>query len=1056
MSAMKRGLLLGFAAAVNAVAQCLLYPVPLAQRVAEAELIVEGRLERQQVLYEPIRPMLYTVWRLRVTKLFMGEYAADTLLLVHEGGRTDTLWVEVHPSAPLAEGVVGTFLLRRARAEVGAQLSAPAFELVAGPQGVLVYELQSGWAWDPFARYPIGELYRSLEQLVGQPYRERAPLPLSWQPRKDAPARPLATITGFTPTQITAGTFDTLRIFGSGFGSTPGSVQFPHADYGGSQWFTAPSNHIVLWSDTEIRVIVPTEAGTGNFRVVTSNNETVQSPSALSIPYAVLTLSSGGRRYRVRLVNANSAGGYTLVPNASFAANTDAFNAFKRALQTWRCGTYVNFGLAQTTTTVQCAADDGINVVSFDNTSCNLPSGVLGVTYNYYGGCSAGGNSYWYRRGMDLIFRRPGAGINWNFGPQPPGTGQYDFESVVLHELGHAHLLGHVIAPNTLMHYAIGPGVMIRTLGAQTDQAGGLYVMQYSTVSAPCGPSAIVALNSSNCVIGAPVARFGAQPLSGCPPLTVQFFDSSAGNPTAWEWDVNGDGVVDYTTQNCVHTYQQPGQYTVRLVVRNSAGSDTLIRPQYITVYELPQVDAGPDRTVCAGEAVRLGGNPTAQGGAPPYTYQWSPATGLDNPSAPNPTARLTSSMQYVLTVTDARGCRSSDTVTVVVQPLPQPRLSVVGAAQFCQGDSARLVAPSGYRRYRWNTGDTLPSITVRTGGLYWVVVTDQYGCSGSSDTVQITVFARPQAQVSGGSRVCRGDTARYSAAFPGAGDTYSWEVRGGRIVSGQGMPSVLVLWDTAGSGWVRLQQSTPQGCTAQSEPLSVAVLELNPPTVRVLGPSAFCEGDSTVLEAEAGYVRYRWNTGDTTRRLTVRTAGSYTVEVVSAEGCRAVSAPVQITVHPLPPKPSIERRGDTLECQSSVAIGYQWYLNGEPLPGERFRRLVAQRSGQYAVAIVDSNGCRAISDPVDVVISVQEPALGQPWACLPNPVTGQLRVVLPEDVSELVVVNVLGQVVLRSTPSVPAQWSIQLALEQLPPGVYSLWVVRGGKPQVWCRFVKM
>jgi hypothetical protein len=278
---------------------------------------------------------------------------------------------------------------------------------VAGPQGVLVYELQSGWAWDPFARYPIGELYRSLEQLVGQPYRERAPLPLSWQPRKDAPARPLATITGFTPTQITAGTFDTLRIFGSGFGSTPGSVQFPHADYGGSQWFTAPSNHIVLWSDTEIRVIVPTEAGTGNFRVVTSNNETVQSPSALSIPYAVLTLSSGGQRYRVRLVNANSAGGYTLVPNASFAANTDAFNAFKRALQTWRCGTYVNFGLAQTTTTVQCAADDGTNVVSFDNTSCNLPSGVLGVTYNYYGGCSAGGNSYWYRRGMDLIFRRP-------------------------------------------------------------------------------------------------------------------------------------------------------------------------------------------------------------------------------------------------------------------------------------------------------------------------------------------------------------------------------------------------------------------------------------------------------------------------------------------------------------------------------------------------------------------------------------------------------------------------------------------------------------------------
>jgi hypothetical protein len=48
-----------------------------------------------------------------------------------------------------------------------------------------------------------------------------------------------------------------------------------------------------------------------------------------------------------------------------------------------------------------------------------------------------------------------------------------------LHELGHAHGLGHVIAPGSVMHYALANGIVSRTL-ASNDIAGGADKLSYS------------------------------------------------------------------------------------------------------------------------------------------------------------------------------------------------------------------------------------------------------------------------------------------------------------------------------------------------------------------------------------------------------------------------------------------------------------------------------------------------------------------------------------------------------------------------------------------------
>lgn len=83
-----------------------------------------------------------------------------------------------------------------------------------------------------------------------------------------------------------------------------------------------------------------------------------------------------------------------------------------------------------------------------------------------------------------------------------------------------------------------------------------------------------------------PVANFTANQTTGYAPLSVRFTDLSAGNPTEWEWDFENDGIIDDTIPNPVHTYAMPGTYSVSLTVRNTEGSDTEIKLNYIHVQE--------------------------------------------------------------------------------------------------------------------------------------------------------------------------------------------------------------------------------------------------------------------------------------------------------------------------------------------------------------------------------------------------------------------------------------------------------------------------------------
>ncbi len=104
----------------------------------------------------------------------------------------------------------------------------------------------------------------------------------------------------------------------------------------------------------------------------------------------------------------------------------------------------------------------------------------------------------------------------------------------------------------------------------------------YSIPPAPVGGSSKITVNYP-----LPEAEFSASSPSGTAPLTVQFTDLSASNPNSWEWDFDGNGIIDSLDRNPAHTYENPGTYTVILRATNSTyGNDTEIKNGYITVTE--------------------------------------------------------------------------------------------------------------------------------------------------------------------------------------------------------------------------------------------------------------------------------------------------------------------------------------------------------------------------------------------------------------------------------------------------------------------------------------
>jgi PKD repeat protein len=102
----------------------------------------------------------------------------------------------------------------------------------------------------------------------------------------------------------------------------------------------------------------------------------------------------------------------------------------------------------------------------------------------------------------------------------------------------------------------------------------------------PAGTSATHLGGSYNSVI--PVARFSADTTTIPIGSTLSFYDLSINNPTGWHWYFEGGSPSEWEEQfPPAIAYNVYGQYTVRLVVTNSYGMDSLVKEGYLNVTAL-------------------------------------------------------------------------------------------------------------------------------------------------------------------------------------------------------------------------------------------------------------------------------------------------------------------------------------------------------------------------------------------------------------------------------------------------------------------------------------
>ncbi|MEM9848139.1 MAG: T9SS type A sorting domain-containing protein [Bacteroidota bacterium] len=491
---------------VALVAQCMTVEIPLKNRIESADYVLEGTVIDQHAFWDNQRQNIYTSHTIQVYKTFAGKLSSPEYVeIVTNGGVVGEEMQIDHPSLQLQQGDAGIFILQQAQLTNNsiAQTNQSHIAPVIANQGFLKYDFYQAKAADPFHTYEnvSTDLYALIERHTKQPHTVVQAFDFDANVKKLRYST-AKNITAFTPSSITAGTASVLTISGSGFGSTQGTIRFSDANNAGNSITVAALDiQILSWADNQIRVSVPSGAGTGDFQVETANNVVFTSSNPLTVSYNIQNINYNGDVYRTRLVDLNGSGGITWQYYTDFANGNDvagASDAFLRALETWCSSSGVNWEVGNNTN-VDVIASDGINIVRFDNGS-ELPSGVLGRATTRYRACFNPTTSdfVWYVSELDIVFND---NFNYNTGLGATPNGFTDLESVALHELGHTHLMGHTkngsARTGDIMFPQISSGADKRGITIN-DESAGDYVFNVSTIAGVCSRNAISASSCAN------------------------------------------------------------------------------------------------------------------------------------------------------------------------------------------------------------------------------------------------------------------------------------------------------------------------------------------------------------------------------------------------------------------------------------------------------------------------------------------------------------------------------------------------------------------------------
>ncbi len=383
-----------------------------------------------------------------------------------------------------------------------------------------------------------------------------------------------------------------------------------------------------------------------------------------------------------------------------------------------------------------------------------------------------------------------------------------------------------------------------------------------------------------------------------------------------YQWtpaDCLADAQLPMTIFNCVNDGVAPVDYQFTLAEGN--GFCEIQNLIAVTVQPVPGI-AYADSPICLGESANL----AATDGV---SFNWQ-GPGIAQPNQQIVTVTPTSTSSYSVTVVDAFGCAGSDTVIVVVAPLP-----IVSAGPddtFCPGEVAQLNATYDPDfDYFWspvtigglpalsNPTISSPQVLTNQTTTFSLLVLDENGCSAMDEVTvsfadSLLIIMPPDVTICTGSSTTLVVTSNVPANFTWLPD--------GICVNPPSCSTLLIMPSSTTTYFVNA--TSDDGCSATGIVIVTVVTDV---MVEFGDSLTICEGETIVIFGE-----------------TVSVPGIYCDTFTVAGGCDSLFC-VELLV-----KPGI----DTSLVLDTICLGESVVFEGETYTEE----------GQHCVTYPAPNGC--------------------------------------------------------------------------------------------------
>lgn len=419
------------------------FPVySLDELIEQTSYIFEGKITAQQSFWDADSLHILTAYTIQVEQsVNLNGYPkiSKKVRLLTRGGQVNNDYMVFSGATHFQIGDVGLFFTNPSKHNLSQKTAASYFSLTNSQSNFLNHQNQ---------HFTIGKQHFSLQQ-VYQKIETATKKRFAFTPNIESFKTGIsqATITNISPLNLPADGTHVLSIEGNGFGALSGNanIYMPNCNQPSGNVFVAvPKNYISKWSDNLIQIKVPgfdiktsfPGVGSGLVKVRIANGSEVTSRQKVKVLYNHKKLDGKN----IDLISHSNRGDMPFYISKSLI-DDGALPAIERAMDLWYCETGIKFSIAGTVNE-SCYKTDSKNVISYDD-DCSISQ--LGFTRLQVSTCSKNGV---FLKDLDIIINR---NKNWSFDLQNTPFGKSDFTSTILHEMAHAHLLGHVLNKDDIL-----------------------------------------------------------------------------------------------------------------------------------------------------------------------------------------------------------------------------------------------------------------------------------------------------------------------------------------------------------------------------------------------------------------------------------------------------------------------------------------------------------------------------------------------------------------------------------------------------------------------------